>query len=280
MLTNSSYQSFNDKNMSMNRNINNINNALNSYQPIMRTSNKEKLEIFPDALSFLFNSITSNQDIIKILTKLGLYLKDFYEYYSNENGNMTFLHFFNFYKNFSLFPDLINLVQMKNLFCFLTEKKKYVFIINSNNNSKKKKGDKNNKKLINNNDLNIEDHNLLTFDKFLISLSISSFLFDFDNNFSSVDKILYLVEKMNQSSGKKNCQMKIGRTFKHNYDLSTFYIQIKKEFPNAFEKIKEKNKENKIKRKELDNYYNLKINEDKKEDNKKLKRLEDIYDEG
>jgi hypothetical protein len=44
-----------------------------------------------------------------------------YQIYSNYNKFMTFDQFFDFYKNFSLFPDIINLIQLKNLFFTLAE---------------------------------------------------------------------------------------------------------------------------------------------------------------
>ena len=42
--------------------------------------------------------------------------------------------------------------------------------------------------------------------------SLNELNFDFDDNFSDIDKLLYLVERMNQSLGIKKCQLQSGRT--------------------------------------------------------------------
>jgi hypothetical protein len=44
-----------------------------------------------------------------------------YESYCDSAYKMSFDQFFEFYKDFSLFPDIINLVQLKNIFFTLSE---------------------------------------------------------------------------------------------------------------------------------------------------------------
>lgn len=52
----------------------------------------------------------------------------------------------------------------------------------------------------------------ITFPLFLESLIFSSMFFDYDETFNSVDKILYLVERMNHSQGVKKSMTKSGKT--------------------------------------------------------------------
>ena len=44
-----------------------------------------------------------------------------YQNYSDKRGNMEFDRLINFYKDFEIFPDIISLTQIKNIFNYLSE---------------------------------------------------------------------------------------------------------------------------------------------------------------
>jgi hypothetical protein len=48
-------------------------------------------------------------------------LASHYKNYSDTNELMSYEQFYDFYKDFSIFPDVINSTTMKNIFFFLTE---------------------------------------------------------------------------------------------------------------------------------------------------------------
>ncbi len=48
-------------------------------------------------------------------------MEEVYKFYSNKNNLMSFDQIFDFFKDFSLFPDLINLVQLRSIFHSLSE---------------------------------------------------------------------------------------------------------------------------------------------------------------
>ena len=123
----------------------------------------------------------------------------------------------NFYKDFGIFPDLINLLQLKRIFTFLVDLKKN----NKNEN-------------ICLEDLNLENKNNITYTEFIYSLSITALLFDFDDNFNNIDKLLYLVERMNQSKGVKKWQKKSGKTYSYGNDFISFLIFMKKKYPRFY----------------------------------------------
>jgi hypothetical protein len=59
--------------------------------------------------------------------------------------------------------------------------------------------------------------NNITFHLFLESLAITAMMFRFDEQFKELDKLLYLVERMNQSKGINKSQMRSGKTLYYKY---------------------------------------------------------------
>lgn len=149
-----------------------------------------------------YEKICGSDEIKQFLKKLSEPIATYYQYYCNEKNSMLeFSNLYEFYKNFALFPDIINLIQLKNIFSFLTSIKK--------SSNEKIKQDQTNASLC---VFQMESKSYITFSDFLYSLAITAMLFDFDDNFSDIDKLLYLVERMNQSLGIKKCQLQSGRT--------------------------------------------------------------------
>jgi len=52
----------------------------------------------------------------------------------------------------------------------------------------------------------------INFPLFLQSLAFSAMFFSFEDTFSNVDKLLYMIERMNHSTGVDKSQIKSGKT--------------------------------------------------------------------
>ena len=169
-------------------------------------------------LNLIYEKISNDDEIKLFLKKLSDVISFYYKFYFDEKTyNLNFEGMINFYKDFGIFPDLINLLQLKRIFTFLVDLKKN----NKNEN-------------ICLEDLNLENKNNITYTEFIYSLSITALLFDFDDNFNNIDKLLYLVERMNQSKGVKKWQKKSGKTYSYGNDFISFLIFMKKKYPRFY----------------------------------------------
>jgi hypothetical protein len=123
---------------------------------------------------------------------------------------MTFDQFFDFFKDFSLFPDIVNLINVKNIFSTLAD------IYSSQHNTFCKSHDESDLRSLNS-DINHLSTNkpkrkvCINFPLFMESLAVTAMHFKFDQQFRDIDKLLYLLERMNQSKGFNNAIMKSGR---------------------------------------------------------------------
>ena len=126
-------------------------------------------------------------DIEKILGKLGNIIHPFFIEFSDVDKQMRFYQFFDVYKNLGLFPEMITLTQMKNIFYTLCDN-------NLDDYSTLKK------------DKNMSDK--ISFDEFIISLGITSMLFNFSNIVSDTDRILYIYYFILKSKYFKNINAK------------------------------------------------------------------------
>ena len=123
-----------------------------------------------------------NPKIKDILKKLGDIIHPFYLKFTQNKMEMQFYQFFTFYISLKLFPELISLSQMKQIFYFLCDNN------GSNTNSEKEK--------------NIKDR--IDFDTFVKSLGISSMLFNFKNILTDTDRLLYIYYFILESSKSPN----------------------------------------------------------------------------
>ena len=121
-------------------------------------------------------------DIKKILEKLGKIIHPFFIKFTDNKKEMQFYQFFEIYTNLKLFPEMISLSQMKQIFSILCE--------NSNNKTNLEKVK------------NIKD--IIDFDLFIKSLGISSMLFNFKNILSYKDRLLYIYYFILESSSINN----------------------------------------------------------------------------
>ena len=149
-----------------------------------------------------------NNDIKEILKKLGEIIFPFYLKFADNNKEMQFYQFFDFYMNFKLFPEMISLSQMKNIFYILCD-------CNINKN-----------KIFAKNKI-IPDK--IDFNFFLKSLGISSMLFNFKNIISDIDRILYIYcfilepnNLRNLNNNNKNIMKKIRNGLKNKKNKNYF----------------------------------------------------------
>lgn len=121
---------------------------------------------------------------------------------------MSFDQFYEFYKNFSLFPDIVNLVQLKRIFTTLAE----AYLLQKLNENQEQNVDMKFTMDNTNHPKKFNNKVCINFNFFLQSLAMTAMFFKFDNRFRDLDKILYLVERINQSKGLKILQLKSGKT--------------------------------------------------------------------
>ena len=142
----------------------------------------------------------NNDKIKNLLFQLGNIIHPLYALFSDLSGNMKFYQFFDFYKYFGLFPELISLTQMKAIFFSLCESSS-ANLENCNTKSNLKK---------------IEQ---IEFSLFLESLGIASMFFNFKDIVSDIDRLLYICYIIWKSDGIKkqkieeNIPQKINRNF-------------------------------------------------------------------
>ena len=133
-----------------------------------KTLNEAYLELFLNKIKpiipkqYIINDVQinlkkiNNEKIKNFLVKFSPIIQSLYSYYCDELFNMRFNHFFQFYRDFSLFPDLINLNKLKIIFFTLCESNKKI-----ENNEKEIKEDYNEDNKSENNEINnIENYNI------------------------------------------------------------------------------------------------------------------------
>ena len=105
-----------------------------------KTLNEAFLELFLNKIKpiipkqFIINSNDvqinlkkiNNEKIKNFLVKFSPVIQSLYSYYCDELFNMRFNQFFDFYRDFNLFPDLINLNKLKTIFFTLCESNKKI----------------------------------------------------------------------------------------------------------------------------------------------------------
>ena len=176
--------------------------------------------------------------INKLKQVMNMYFKIYFD-----TKTIVFNQFFNFYTDFSIFPDIINLSQIKTLFAFLSQKTKL----------------EENKNLNSINEISKEQY--INSNLFALSFAIVSKIYNLNETNDFILNIVGLIEKMNKSEGVKKCILKIGRTYTKSNDFVSFLESMKNKYPNE---LSFSNIEN--------NIYPIK-------DNKNLPVLNDIFDD-
>lgn len=141
----------------------------------------------------------NDHNIKNFLVKLGNVISPLYSIFADTHGNMKFYQFFDFYKYFDIFPELLSLSQMKAIFFTLCESSSVS--LENNNKSETKKTEQ------------------IDFILFLESLGISSMFFNFKDIISDIDRLLYICYFIWKSDGirkqkiSQNIPQKINNNF-------------------------------------------------------------------
>ena len=195
-------------------------NTLNQYiipNLISYENTNNEIDNEVGIFKFAFAKLKDNS-IKYFLKKFSLSLVTYYKFYCNEKNNMLFDHFYSFFKDFDIFPEMINLIQLRNLFFFL-----------SHNESSQK--------LISNEDF-------ITFTNLTEAIAICAIICDFEEYYSDIDKLIYVVERMSNSNGMNKCMKQSGRTFVKGKSIDTFLAEIKAEFPMFYNNVNVSYREN------------------------------------
>jgi hypothetical protein len=168
-----------------------------------------------------------------------------YQNYCDGYNLLSFEQFFEFFKDFGLYPDMVNLTQLKEIFYFLAEE--FTLSLDNLNDVAQSQS----KKITIDRQLDNLDQNLISYDIikslttrenfksiemsiseskevkkikykiaknekinfycFLEALGVVSYNIKYNDNFNQVDRVLYLIEKMNRSKGINKSLMKTGQ---------------------------------------------------------------------
>ena len=125
-----------------------------------------------------------------------------YPHYANYADNYELIGYVgvhNFFKDFDVFPDLINLIQLKTIFSslhgILAEQ-----ILSEENNEIDIKFIK-----------EIKDHGKINFNSFMDTLLLTSIHIRKEEEISSIERILYLIQRMANSKGVSISCLKSGK---------------------------------------------------------------------
>ncbi len=153
-------------------------------------------------IQYAYLKLKEEKNINDLLKKFSNVIETYFKFYCEKNNyTLIFENCKKFFEDFWIFPDFINQLQLKNLFYFLSNKNEY-----------------------------------LHFNKFVESFGIIALINDFEDNFDPIDKLIYIIDKMNQSNGDKKCILKSGRIDLKGKKLIDFCIYLKKEYPNFYDR--------------------------------------------
>ena len=175
--------------------------------------NTNKNQFYFDNLEKIYQTL-KDEEYSFCIQKLKQVIKMYSKIYF-DSKNINFNKFLSFYTDFSIFPDFINLFQMKTLFGFLCQKTKLEE--NKNYNSIK---DLNNK------------NEYVNYNLFSISFAIIAMINNINDNF--IYNLVGLIEKMNLSLGIKKSILKSGRTYTKSSDFVSFLDAIRNKYPQFF----------------------------------------------
>lgn len=165
--------------------------------------------------------ILKDNDVIELLGIVHKTLYPYYEYYSNDQNLMQFKHFSKFWKDFGIFPDYLPKSKLYKFFHTLAGFYKQ--------SSKKVKEPET--KMSENEDKNIIDEHL--FIELLVLWALE--VYYRDPQPSPIEKIIYLVEKMTQSSGPAIFRTRKGRNGAGSGEWNDFLLHLKLNYPYFFE---------------------------------------------
>jgi hypothetical protein len=130
-----------------------------------------------------------------------------FENYSDKYGFIKYENFFTFYKDFNIYPEIINIVQLKNIFSTLSD-----LLISSIENSMTLTKSQNDSNISESIKTEFVKYEKLNFNLFIDSLILSSMHTKLHFEGNEVCKIFYLLEKMSNSKGVSKSQARNGQT--------------------------------------------------------------------
>ena len=191
------------------------------------------------------NAVSSYKQIIEVMMNINqsegkniLYqfanvVFSIYTNYANIEGNLNFNNFFMIYKDFDIFPDFINLIEIKRLFFAMS------VIGNKQRKRNESLEDLINKDSINDNycELTGEKNEIVGYDYLLWSLGVASSLIKGKENSNECERLVMLFRKMSKSKGVNNPRKlaNIGRLESINKNFITALERVKEKHPELFE---------------------------------------------
>ena len=163
----------------------------------------------------LFQSISSNEELIKLINDITPLIKGYFHFYSEnieqKERLCSFNPFLHFFKDYEIYPNWINLLNLSEIFYTQIDR------INKENNNIIK---------------NIEKLNLSQFLEcfVVVGLTINS-----GNDLDKIDKVLFMIDKIfSDNYGKTIKKIKSLPSFKEDY----FYFEkiLKEKYPSYYEK--------------------------------------------
>ena len=124
-----------------------------------------------------------------------------YPHYISYSDNLELISFSSlheFFKDFSMFPDFLNLIQLKTMFFSLHE----IVCEQIDNFTNEFE-----KKIIN----EIKNNKKLNFNSFMDALLLTSDFIKGNQEQNNIEKLIYLVERMSNSQGVTKSQLKSGK---------------------------------------------------------------------
>lgn len=140
---------------------------------------KKGKQLYNSAIESAIEKI-KEKEIQSFLESLSDALCNLAVFYANNNTQISFESFLAFYKDFSLYPELVNLTQLKNMFFILSEK---------NNDDNQYLNEK------------IVIREEITYANLIDSIALTSMIYEFEEDYGDIGRMIYVVERMNQSEG-------------------------------------------------------------------------------
>lgn len=191
-----------------------LNNFIYKFIPEFDNPNQNDIQ----NIQQIYNRIRDT-NISSVIDDLSNILYSIYTTYSDENNWIDFNKFFTFTKDFSLFPDIINLVQIKNTFYSLCEILQLEIKEEMNDTQEIKV--KENKKII-----NFLEGNFLNFEFFSVSLGIFSFNLKMSKNYDEREELIKFFQLLRYISQKFNIQKALKNNQSNLPVFKEFYNQV------------------------------------------------------
>ncbi|CAI2376916.1 unnamed protein product [Moneuplotes crassus] len=165
--------------------------------------------------------VLKDKEVLELLGIVHKTLYPYYDHYSDDNGLMKFKNFLNFSKDFGIFPDYLSKSKLYRFFNTLAGFYK-----------------ENSKKKVHSPAATMENEENYCIDEhlFVELLALCSLeVYYIDPQPSPIEKIIYLVEKMTQSSGPAIFRTQKGRNGAGSGECNDFLLHLKLNYPSKYD---------------------------------------------